>query len=65
MNIRLPSYNFLNTVTVMSSIGFSEISYPSSIVTPFMMMEFIILTFSLIVVDAPMVERLTDVLSDI
>lgn len=30
-----------------------------------MMMEFVILTFSLTVVDAPMVERLMDVLSAI
>lgn len=46
-------------------MSLSQSTYPSSIVTPFMMIEFVILTFSLIVVDVPMVERLMDVLSAI
>lgn len=38
-------------------------AHPSSMVTPCMMMELVILTFSLTVVELPMVERFMEVLS--
>lgn len=42
---------------------YEEVTYPSSIVTEFMMMQFVILALSFMVHAVPMTERLMDVFS--